>query len=202
MRIKNNLFTVLAICMALISLSFSNPNESTNPTEHYSIDQLPPSWKENSSLIRAIDIILPNTVKELEHSISCRNCEAPYSVSLLIDSPIIISQKIEDLSGKKNSGGFNYQCVTTFAFKSSLAVYDYNQRGIAKVLITDPINQEYTTKKKFNLYGKDGDAKLTTEQYIQAYPSEVGPSQQELVDLAEKRMYRLRDEIEKLLKRH
>lgn len=202
MRIKTTLSMTLVAVGAILSLSFSNVQESGKRKDHYSIDQLPPSWKDNASLIRAIDIILPNTVPELEHSVACKNCEAPYSVALLVETPIVLSQKIEDLSGKKHAGGFNYQAVTTFTFKSSLAVYDYNQRGIAKVVVTNPTEHEFTTKKKFNVFSKGGEAKLTSEQYAEANPGEVGPSQEELVELSEKRMYRLRDEIEKLLKRH
>ena len=202
MRFKNRLFLPLAIAMGILSLSFSNLNENRGPKiEQYSIDQLPASWKNNPSLIRAIDFILPHAVPELKRSIACSNCEAPYSVSLLIDSPIILSQKIDDLSGKKR-GGFNYESVTTFTFKSSLAVYDYNGRGVAKVVITNPTEHEFTTKKKFNLFSKEGEAKLSTDEYAQAHPTEVGPDQEELIKLAEKRMYRLRDEIDKLFNRN
>jgi hypothetical protein len=134
--------------------------------------------------------------------VACTDCEAPYSIALLIDSPIILKRKIEDLSGKKHAEGANYQCVTTFAFKASLAVYDYNKKGIAKVVISNPTEHEFTFKKKFNVYSQDGAKKLTAEQFVEANPSEVGPSQQDLVNFAEKRMYRLRDEIRKLLRRN
>lgn len=199
---NKNLFSILAICAALITVSFSSVKSGHETQDHYSIDELPPSWKSNNSLINAIDFILPNTVPELERSISCVNCEAPYTVSLLIDSPIILNQKVEDLSGKKRAGGFNYECVTTFAFKSSLAVYDYNRKGIAKVQVTSDTEHEFTVKKKFNLYSKDGAQKLTTEQFMAQNPSEVGPSQDDMIKFAEKRMYRLKDEISKLIKRH
>ena len=202
MRLKSKLFLPLAIVMGIVSLSFSNVNEKAHAQERYSIDQLPASWKNNSSLIRAIDLILPKAVPELKYSLACSNCEAPYSVSLLVEEPIILSQKIEDLSGKKHSGGFNYECVTTFTFKSSLAVYDYNQRGVAKVVVSDPTVHEFTAKKKFNLYSKEGEPKLTSEQFVQANPSEIGIGQEDLVKFAEKRMYRLRDEIDKLFNRN
>jgi hypothetical protein len=202
MRFKNKLFLPLAIIMGIMSLSFSNFNEKQgNKVEHYSIDQLPASWKSNSSLVRAIDLILPRTVRELKNSIACVGCEAPFSVALLIDSPIILSQEIKELSGKKHSGGYNYECITKFAFKSSLAVYDYDNRGIAKVVVTDPTIHDYTVKKKFNVYSQNGEPKLTGEKYAETHASEIGPNQEELIELAEKRMYRLRDEVEKLHRR-
>ena len=151
---------------------------------------------------RTLSLFLPNTVPELERSISCSNCEAPYSVALLIDSPIILSQKIEDIGNKRHSGGFNYQCVTSFAFKASLAVYDHNDHGIAKVVVVDPVEHDFTTKKKFNVFSKGGADKLSPEQYVASHPAETGPTQQELIDLAEKRIYRLRDEVHKLIERN
>lgn len=204
MRTIKNLLPALFVCLGLTGISFSpkTPVPATGVQEHYSIDQLPESWKANSSLIRAINFILPNTVPELARSISCTDCEAPYSVALLIDSPITFSQKIEDIGNKRHSGGFNYQCVTKFTFKASLAVYDHNEHGIAKVLVVDPVLHDFTTKKKFNVYSKGGADKLSPEEFVSNHPSETGPSQQELIDLTEKRIYRLKEEVNKLIERN
>jgi hypothetical protein len=192
--------------VAALSLAFSLPKPAPNhdkPIDHYSLDPLPEAWKKNKSLLKAIDVVITTSVKELEQSFECTNCpNAPYSVSLIIDSPIIVKQNYVDIGNKKNSGGFNYECVTFFRFKSSLAVYDINQRGIAKVVITNPEEDQYNITKKFNVFYKTGIGKLSPEEYISKNAAEVNPDMEDLMKFAEKKIYSLRDEVHKLYNRH
>jgi hypothetical protein len=207
MRHSKYFLVASVLLAATISLSFLPESNIHNKTgsfiDHYSIDPLPETWKQNKSLINAIDKVITTSVEELAQSIACTNCtNSPYSVSLIIDSPVIIKQTYGDIGNKKNSGGFNYECITVFRFKSSLAVYDINQRGVAKVMITNPEEDEYTFIKKFNLFHKTGVGKLTPEEYISKNPAEVLPAQTDLMKYAEKKIYRLRDDINKLYNRH
>lgn len=202
----SKLFVIAALLFtSAISFSFLPGHvASKRPLiDHYSIDPLPDSWKQDKSLVNAIDLILTSTVKELEASTSCTDCaNSPYSVSLLIDSPVIMKQTYEDIGDKKNSGGFNYACKTVFRFKSSLAVYDGNQKGVAKVMITNPEEDEYTITRKFNIFSKAGTSKLTPEEYISKNASTVGPGMIDMISYAEKKVYRIRDDIKKLKGRH
>lgn len=195
---------LLVATMSFSFLPISNINNKTGSfIDHYSVDPLPDAWKQNKSLIKAIDIVITTSVEELAQSLACTNCtNSPYSVALIIDSPVVIRQVYGDIGNKKNSGGFNYECITVFRFKSSLAVYDINQRGVAKVMITNPEEDEYTITKRFNLFHKTGVGKLTPEEYISKNPEEVGPAQTDLMKYAEKKIYRLRDDIRKLYNRH
>ena len=189
------------LVIAIAGLSFtkiSGPVKNNGGTEHYSVDQLPEAWKANKSLIRAIDLILPPTVKELENSVACTNCSPGYSVDILIDSPIIIRQVFKDISERKKNDGFNYECETEYAYKSSLAVYDANKHGVSKVQVTDPLKDEFRLMKKFNFDPKKA---KTVEEFAAANPIVVGPSQQDLLNQSEKSIYTLRDEVQKLIKR-
>jgi hypothetical protein len=203
MQPNKKLLAAAVLLIATIGFSFKpNSNRSIHSkVDHYSIDQLPASWKENKSLIRAIDLILPSTVKELEQSVACVNCTTEYSVDILLDTPIIIKQTYHDISDKKRSEGFNYECVTEYAYKSSLAVYDTKKHGVSKVQITDPLTDEFTTTKKFNVVNKKGAPKQTVEEYIAANPLEVGPSQTDILAQTEKSIYKLKDAVQKLMKR-
>src|SRR5690606_7905352 len=184
MRITKRFLPLGLFSIALLALSFSDKEQPiADIQDHYSISKLPDSWKKNSSLVRDIDYVLSNTVPELRRRIACLDCEAPYSVELQIDSPIILFQEIEEIGSKRHNGGYNYQCITKFAFKSALAVFDHNGHGVARVVVSDPVTHEFTTKKKFNLYSKEG-IKPTAEDYVAGHPSETGPSKQELLDLA------------------
>ena len=192
----------LFVVFLFTALSFSK-KQPHNFIDHYSLDPLPQSWKENKSLLKAIDGIVTSTVKELELSMACTDCpNSPYSVALLIDSPVIVKQTYEDIGNKKKSGGFNYECITVFRFKSALAVYNSNQHGVAKVVLTNPEEDQYTVVKKFNTFYKTGEGKLTPEEYIAKNSAAVGPEQSELLKYAEKKIYFIRDELHKLKNRH
>lgn len=204
MQLNKKLLAGILFITAITALSFttiSNGSKKANKVAHYSIDQLPESWKNNKSLVRAIDLILPSTVKELDESIACTNCTPGYSVDILLDSPIIIKQTFHDISERKKNDGFNYECVTEYAYKSSLAVYDANKHGVSKVQITDPLKDDFKLTKKFNITTKKGEAKQTVEQFAAANPMAVGPSPQDILDQTEKYIYRLRDDVQKLIKR-
>lgn len=184
-----------AVCLVASSFRHSAQNK-------YSIDALPESWKTNKSLISAIDLIIPTTVGELENSAACTGCDVDYSLSLLLDSAIVLKQTVRNISDKRNNEGFSYECTTVYHFKSSLAVYDRNNKGIAKVMVTDPITDEYVSKKKFNIPRVKGKAVAETpEQFIAAHPRETGPAQEDLLNNAEKKIYKLRDQVSKMLKR-
>jgi len=202
MRITKRFLPLSLVSIAVLALSFSGKEKLiADIQEQYSISKLPDTWKQNASLVRDIDYILSHTVPELKRSIACMDCDAPYSVELQIDSPIILFQEIEDIGSKRHNGGYNYQCVTRFAFKSALAVYDHNGHGVARVVVSDPVTHEFTTKKKFNVYSKEG-IKPTAEDYVAGNPSVTGPNKKELLDLTEKRIYRLKDEVYKLYERN
>lgn len=190
------LFTgIVSIC--LVASSFRQASQN-----RYSIDTLPESWRTNKSLVSAIDLIVPTTVKELQNSAACTGCDVDYSLSLLLDSVIVMKQSIKNISEKRNNEGYSYECTTVYHFRSSLAVYDRNNKGIAKVLVTDPITDEFVSKKKFNIPRVKGKAVAETpEQYIASHPRETGPSQDDLMNNAEKKIYKLRDQVSKMLKR-
>lgn len=207
MRRSQSIPACILLFSALISFSFlppaATPVKKGSYVDHYSIDPLPEAWKKSKGLVKAIDAIVTTSVKELADRLPCTDCtNSPYSVALLIDSPVIVKQDYEDISYKKNSGGFNYECSTEFYFKSSLAVYDINQHGIAKVLITNPEEDKYTLTKKFNLFPKGGAKKPTPEEYISQNASDIGPTMNDLMKYAEKKIYVLRDEVHKLYNRH
>lgn len=185
-----------AVIVSVICLSSFRLETPAETQKFYSIDQLPSSWKNNNSLKRALNIILPTAVKELRVSAACTDCSPDYSVALLFEKPIILEQSAKDIHNKRKSEGFAYECTTRYTFKSSLAVYN-KQLGIAKVVITNLEDDEFVMTKKFNIVGS-----ASPEKYLVDHASEFEPQESELLKEAEKRMYELRDQVEKLTKRH
>src|SRR5215471_5163382 len=82
----------LVLPILLMYLSSEGQNSFTRKfPERYQLD-LPMEWINTPKLVRAITEILPKTLEVLKDKEFCTDCEAGYSVKLVIDMPYIKSR--------------------------------------------------------------------------------------------------------------
>jgi len=145
------------IAYASLFFSCSSLHSSTSDlksfSNRYSLDQLPEQWKKPATL-KTINDILPVAVNQLKGSKSCMNCKGGFTITVQLDSLYILSQTVVDKSAWDSKNvlsnsedvlhSWDRELVTTFRFKSHLAISDSMGRQIVHLLVVDPLEDIYT----------------------------------------------------------
>ncbi|OLY93744.1 hypothetical protein SAMN05444008_11435 [Cnuella takakiae] len=123
----------------------------------YSLDALPTAWLKKPRILKAIDALLPATIRQLNDARSCTRCKAEYSITHRLDTVFIVEA---DLISKEPTTSIvnteRYQKVVSYKFKSYLSVWNNTGDEVARLVVNNPeepqvyrvAESEYSLRKK------------------------------------------------------
>lgn len=201
---------LVATALLLSSAYSQSSNYSRKFPNRYELD-LPNEWITTPKLINAITNILPKTLEVLKDKEFCTDCEAGYSVKLVVDLPVIKSRN--NISKGVDGRGKRYSLEVVYQYRAALELYDSTGQNIIDLVLVMP-EEEHIKKKDTIMYAmeydrpteiKDINGRRISSVWIPSFNpntlpinNTVSPSLYELMAIAEQRVYAIKDILKKL----
>ena len=174
--------------------------------DRYKLD-LPLEWNK-PKLIKAITDILPKTLEEIKDKDICSDCEAGYTVMLVVDSPLIKNRN-NISKGFSGNEKYFYTAQVIFQFRATLGLFDSTGKEVTELVLVSQ-EEEHVKREDFSvstsftpqiIYDKYG--KILQKIYIPSPPvipisNRIPVSLFDLINIAEQRVYQVRDILAKL----
>ena len=205
---RKQIFTlaiVLFLCNGTIFSQYTHYSRSF--PDRYKLD-LPQEWNR-PKLIQVITDILPQTIDELKGKDFCTDCDAGYTVMLVVDTPYIVSRNniSKGFSGKYK---YLYTAQVIYRYRATLGVFDSTGRSVIELVLVSQ-SEEHAKRKDTSVSvsadmefvrGPNGQVVFTkfnqTETPVVPPSNNLFPTLYELINTAEQRVYQIRDILAKL----
>ena len=209
--------SITLAAVLLVSFSYSQENGYVRKfPNRYKLD-LPAEWNK-PKLMLAITEILPKTLDELKGKEFCTDCEAGYSIKILINVPYIKSRNniskgignttfVSSTSASNYAGNYNmyFSMEVVYQFRAALGLFDSTGKNIVDLVLVLPdeehIKQKDTTMSSGSITTqevRDITGRIVSRANIPSVnpppvTNTLSPSLYELLAIAEQRVYSIRD---------
>jgi len=196
----------LNFILAILLMNFASKGQNSFTRkfpERFQLD-LPTEWINTPKLMRAITEILPKTLEVLKDKDFCTDCEAGYSLRLVIDMPFIKSRN--NISKGIEHSLRHYSMEIVYQFRAALELYDSSGNNVIDLVLVMPeeehIKRKDTAISTFDysrpLTIKDANGGTVNRVWIPSInPAPINnnlfPDLNELMVIAEQRVYSIRD---------
>ncbi len=138
-----NLLLLMLFCFAGTNLLAQIDETKKAATVTYSITKLPARWTESDDISKAIDVLLPATIKQLKNAKSCFGCQADFTILVKIDTVFILQRKFIYDSTYQYGIMKEYPSKNTtwFRFRSYFSVLNKQGEEVARLIIANPADK-------------------------------------------------------------
>jgi hypothetical protein len=199
-------YFITVVLLSVLSRHASGQSYIRKFPDRYELD-LPKEWNK-PKLFKAVTEVLPRVFEELNNMDFCTDCQSAYKIMLVVDTPYIVSRN-NISNGYTSNNQFRYTMEVIYKFRAALAIFDKSGKNITELVLVSPQEQHkiqretqmrgmsYTESTIKDKYGKPTVIRIPVNN-PPPISNNLWPTLYNLVDIAEQRVYEIRDILAKL----